>query len=60
MNVLLNGKPVWSHTSQNMSAVPQKFTVKGGFQLGENTLTFVVTNLGGPTDLLASIAPAKN
>ena len=59
VDVLLNGKAVWSHTSQNMSAAPQKFAVKSGFQLGENTLTFVVTNLGGPTGLVASIAPVK-
>ncbi|HUA60728.1 MAG TPA: RDD family protein [Verrucomicrobiae bacterium] len=59
VDVLLNGKPVWSHTSQNMCGAPQKFTVKSGFQLGENTLTFVVTNLGGPTGLLASLAPVK-
>ncbi len=51
VDVLLNGAPVFTHTSTNMWETPAAFSITSGFVTGTNTLDFVVTNMGGPTGL---------
>jgi hypothetical protein len=56
VDVLLNGKQVFTHPNTSMWNASVSFSITSGFVTGTNTLDFVVSNAGGgPTGLIVAM-----